>query len=91
MFDTFYPEQGQNVFLSDYGQRSYSDGYDYGYGSGYGGGSSRDYFKSDPEILVDFFFSKFADDGADPSDDSQVRENVVVPVASNCIPEVMLS
>jgi hypothetical protein len=47
------------------------DGY---YGMG-GRGGSRDVFKSDPEILVDFFFSKFADDGSDPNDDRQsVRE-----------------
>ncbi len=57
-----------------------------GGGDGMGGGNggyyyygglagSRDVFKSDPEILVDFFFSKFADDGSDPNDDRQsVRE-----------------
>ena len=90
MHDKFYRHQGQNLDVGEY---------DYGYGSntmagagGYGmaagnffggGRPSRVNFKSDPEILVDFFFAKFADDGSDPDDPNQVRHGQNVHGAIN--------
>jgi hypothetical protein len=71
------------------------DGGDYGamgYGGGYGGGGggwSRDHLKSDPEILVDFFFAKFADDGSDPDDPAEV--GVAMPCSCRGVSGASLS
>ena len=78
MHDKFYPQHGDNIeqnesFAYNGGRNQYRNGMYNAGGRGYGNGrSSRDYLKSDPEILIDFFFAKFADDGSDPADESQV-------------------
>lgn len=86
MHEHFYRHQGQNVDVGEYeygyGRSNNGMGGAGGYGMGaaagnyyFGGGGryARENFKSDPEILVDFFFAKFADDGSDPDDPNQVR------------------